>query len=106
MTKKEFNELSDYHRYIGNNKENSMNALFWGWREVEVGGVKYRGFSHCAYSRAPNATKKELEKSLYNFIGGKTDKIDCYIQLVAIKNDKQRFRVPINGRGLYLLPNQ
>ena len=100
MTKKEFRELTDYHKYIGGAKENAVNALFFGWREIEIDGHKYRGFSHCIYARAVNATKKVLEETLYDFLTGKIENTDYYIQLVAIQNDKQRFRVPLSGNGL------
>lgn len=100
MTKKEFKELIDYHKYTGGARENNVNALFFGWREIEVDGQKYRGFSHCVWARAINATKKELEKALYDFLTGKIQDTEYYIQLVVIQNDTQRFRVPLAGSGL------
>ena len=103
ITKKEFKELIDYHKYTGGAKENAVNALFFGWREIEVNGQKYRGFSHCVYTRAVNATKKELEDTLFQFLNGKIEDTPYYIQLTAIENDTQRFRVPLGGNGLYSL---
>ena len=100
MTKKDFKELTDYHQYTGGARENNVNALFFGWREIEIDGQKYRGFSHCVYARAINATKKVLEETLYEFLTGKIKDTPYYIQLVAIQNDKQRFRVPLAGSGL------
>ena len=100
ITKKEFKELISYHQYRGGARENGLNALFFGYREIEIDGVKYRGFSHCVYARAVNATKKVLEETLYDFLTGKIEDTEYYIQLVAIQNDKQRFRVPVGGAGL------
>lgn len=100
MKKKEFKELTSYHQYRGGGRENGINALFFGYREIEIDGVQYRGFSHCVYARAINATKKVLEENLYNYLTDKIEETEYYIQLVAIQNNKQRFKVPITGNGL------
>jgi len=100
MTKKEFKELTSYHQYRGGGRENGVNAIFFGWRVLEVDGQTYRGFSHCVYARAVNATKKVLEDTLYNFLTGKIEDTEYYIQLVAVQNDTQRFKVPIGANGL------
>ena len=100
MTKKDFRELTDYHQYRGGGRENGVNAMFYGYREIEIDGFKYRGFSHCVYARAINATKKQLEDLLYRIVTGKTDYVPWHIQLVQTQNDKQRFRVPISAGGL------
>jgi len=82
MTKKDFRELTSYHQYRGGGRENGVNAMFYGYREIEIDGFKYRGFSHCVYARAINATKKQLEDLLYRIVTGKTDYVPWHIQLV------------------------
>ena len=103
MTKKEFKELTSYHRYRGGSRDNGINALFFGWREIEIDGITYRGFSHCLYGRAVNVTKKELETYLYGIVTGKINyftEVPYYFELTAAPTDKQRFKAPISASGL------
>ena len=96
MTKKEFKELTSDHKYTGRPRENNVNALFFDWKETEEG----RGYKYCVYARALNATKADLEKTLHDFIEGRIQDTDWWIQLVVAQTDEQRFKVPISGSGL------
>lgn len=95
MTKKEFKELTSYHKYTGHPSDNNINALFFDWKSNDEG----TGFKCCVFARACNATKAELEEALFNAV---TKDIDTpwYIQLVVAETDKQRFKVPLCGSGL------
>lgn len=95
MTKKEFKERTSYHKYTGHPSDNNVNALFFGWQSNNEG----TGFKYCVHARACNATKKELEKALFDAV---TKDIDTpwYIQLVVAETDRQRFKVPLCGSGL------
>jgi hypothetical protein len=99
MTKKEFKELTSYHKYTGRPRENNVNALFFDWKETEEG----RGYKYCVYARACNATKAELENALFDIVTNQVDDTPWYIQLVAAPTDRQRFKVPIMGSGLNCL---
>lgn len=96
MTKKEFKELTSYHKYTGRPRENNVNALFFDYKETDEG----RGYKYCVYARATNATKADLEKALYDIVTKQVDDTDWWIQLVAAPTDRQRFRVPLMGSGL------
>lgn len=96
MTKKDFLEYCSYHKYTGRPKENNVNALFFDWQSNDEG----RGYKYCIYARACNATKRDLVNTLYDYVTGKIENTDWWIQLVVAQNDKQRFKVPIMGRGL------
>ena len=99
MTKKEFKELTSYHKYTGRPRENNVNALFFDWKETEEG----RGYKYCVYARACNATKAELENALFDIVTNQVDDTPWYIQLVAAPTDRQRFKVPLMGSGLNYL---
>lgn len=74
MTKKEFLERSDYHKYTGRPKENNINALFFDWKETPEG----RGYKYCVFARAINASKTELVKSLHDFVEGRIEDTEWY----------------------------
>ena len=95
MTKKEFIERSSYHVY-GRRNDSGVVALFYDWKVTDEG----RGFKYCVYARALNSTKKDLTNTLYDFVSGKIEDTDWWIQLVVTQNDSQRFKVPIMGSGL------
>lgn len=99
MTKKEFNSLTGYHKYTGYPSDSNVNALFFDKKETSEG----RGYKYCVFARACNATKKELEKTLYDFITGKIEDSPWYIQLIVASTDAERFKVPLMGSGLYCL---
>lgn len=99
MTKKEFRERIDFHRYTGRPKVANINAIFFDWGE----GEGFRGYKYCIYARAINATKADLVNILYDFINGKIEDVEWYIQLVVAGNDQERFKVPIMGSGLNCL---
>ena len=96
MIRKEFIEKSDFHKYTGRTKENSTNALFFDWKSNDEGN----GYKYCVFARATCATKADLVKTLHDFVEGKIDDTDWWIQLVVAPTDKQRFKVPISGGGL------
>ena len=99
MTKKDFKERIDFHRYTSRQREGNINAIFFDWRD----GEGFRGFKYCIYARAINATKLDLTNMLYDFICGKIEDVEWYIQLVVAFKDQQRFKVPIMGSGLNCL---
>jgi hypothetical protein len=96
MTKKDFIERTSYHKYTGHPSDNNVNALFFDWQSNDEG----HGYKYCVYARALNATKKELEKALFDFVTGVVEDTDWWIQIVVAETDKQRFKVPISGSGL------
>lgn len=96
MTKKEFRELTSYHKYTGRPRENNVNALFFEWKDTPEG----RGFKYCVFARACNATKTDLEKALYDIVTKKAEDTEWYIQLIIAFEDQQRFKVPLMGSGL------
>ena len=95
MTKKEFLEFCDYHKYTGAGRDSGdMNALFFDWKTGD-------GYKYCVYARACNATKQQLVDVLYDFVTDKKQDVDeYYIQLVVAPQDELRFKVPISGSGL------
>jgi hypothetical protein len=95
MTKKDFNELTDYHQY-GKRNDSGVVALFFGWKSTDEG----TGFSHCVYARALNSNKKELTNALFNLVTKNEDVPEYWINCAVIQNDKQRFKVPIGASGL------
>jgi hypothetical protein len=103
MTKKEFLEMVDYHRYRGAGRTTGdLNAVFFEWKHGTTTDNKiFVGYKYCVWARACNATKKELVDALYNFIEGKIEDTPWYIQLTVALTDKQRFKVPMNGSGLH-----
>ena len=103
MTKKEFLEYVDYHRYTGAGRTTGdLNALFYDWKQGTTTDNKiFVGFKYCVWARACNATKKELVDLLYNFITGKIEDTPWYVQLTVALTDRQRFKVPIAGSGLH-----
>jgi hypothetical protein len=99
MTKKEFTERSDYHKYTGAGRNSGdVNALFFDWKQ----GM---GYKWCVYARACNATKQELVKALYDVVTGKREDVEYYIQIVVAPTDEFRFKVPLSGSGLNTLIN-
>ena len=98
MTKKDFLERTSYHKYTGHPSDNNINALFYDWKSYDKGNGQ--GFSTCVFARALNATKKELEDTLYDFVTGKIQDTPWYIQLIVAPTDEQRFKVPLCGSGL------
>ena len=103
MTKKEFIELADYHRYRGAGRDSGdLNALFYDWKQGTTTDNKiFVGYKYCVWARTCNATKKELIDILYNFITGKIEDTPWYIQLTIALTDKQRFKVPVDGNSLH-----
>ena len=103
MTKAEFLERADYHRYTGAGRTTGdLNALFYDWKQGTTTDNKiFVGYKYCVWARACNATKKELVDLLYAFITGKIEDTPWYVQLTVALTDKQRFKVPIAGNGLH-----
>jgi hypothetical protein len=95
LTKKEFKEMISYHPYRGGGSK-GFNALFFDWKT----GDNFNGFKYCIWARTENATKKELEETLYDFITGENEDIPWYIQLIIAPTDELRFKVPLSGNGL------
>jgi hypothetical protein len=97
LTKKDFKEMISYHPYRGGGSR-GFNALFFDWKT----GEKFNGFKYCVWARTENATKKELEGTLYDYITGKITDADIpwYIQLIEAPTDQQRFKVPLSASGL------
>jgi hypothetical protein len=95
MTKKDFNEMTDYHQY-GKRNDSGALALFFGWKSTDEG----TGFSHCVYARTLNSNKKELTDALYNLVVKGEDVPQWWINCAVIQNDKQRFKVPLGSSGL------
>jgi hypothetical protein len=97
MTKKEFKEYCDFHKYTGAGRENDITALFYDWKSNEEG----HGFKYCVYARTQNASRTELLNVLYDFVTGKIEDIqEYYINIFVAQTDKQRFKVPISSSGL------
>lgn len=102
MTKKEFKELASVHRYTGAGRENNITAIFFEWKSGEKDNKIFCGFKYCVYARQVNATTEELLKALYDFVTGKTDDIkEWWINMIFAEDDMQRFKVPLDSRGLY-----
>jgi len=94
MTKKDFIEACDYHKY-GNRNEYGMIALFFDWK----GGENFRGFKYCVYARALKSNKKELINALYDLVFNDKD-TDWWINCRVAVTDEERFKVPIVASGL------
>jgi hypothetical protein len=103
MTKKDFREMASFHDY-GGRKAGSLKAIFYDWKEGDYteNGINksFRGFKFCVFARSENATKKELENVLFDFINGVIEDSPWYIQLIVAETDAQRFKVPIMSSGL------
>jgi hypothetical protein len=106
MTKKSFKEMVSYHPYRGYGTK-GFNALFFDWKSEDINGKYIVGFKYCLWARTENATKKELEDTLYDYITGKiTDnEIPWYMQLAEASIDQQRFKVPLGGKSLNSMVN-
>ena len=112
MTKKDFINNIKFVKYTGSNKDANVNAIFFDHQVVRdetkdsdpLFGkpIIGRGFKYCFYSRAINATKKQLIDYLYGYVTEKTNIYDIpyYVQTVIAQTDEQRFRVPLMGSGL------
>ena len=96
MNKKEFVELTSYHRYEGRPRENNVNALFFEWKSNDEGV----GFKYCLFARACNATKRELVDTLYNYFRGRITEVDWWLNLVIAPSEQHRFKVPLISSGL------
>ena len=102
MTKKEFKELTSYHKY-GRSRDTSTNALYFDWKSGNSPEGYINGFKYCVFSRATSATKADLEKVLYDFVSGRIEDTPYYIQLIVAETDEQRFKVPSSASGLNAL---
>ena len=101
MTKAEFLERADYHKYTAGRTTGDLNALFYDQKSGSTPDNKsFVGFKYCVWARACNATKKQLVDLLYDFIQGKIEDTPWYVQLTVALTDTQRFKVPISG-GLH-----
>jgi len=98
MTKKEFKELASVHQY-GKRSKGGITAIFFDWKDDEKG----RGFKYCVYTRMVNATQNKLLNMLHDFIEGRIEDTDWYVQLIIAPTDEQRFKVPIMSSGLCTL---
>ncbi len=98
--------MASYHQYRGYGSK-GFNAMFFDWKQGETGSKFFIGFKYCLWARTENATKKELEDNLYDYITGKiTDNdIPWYMQLIEASIDQQRFKVPLSGNGLNSMVN-
>jgi TATA-box binding protein (TBP) (component of TFIID and TFIIIB) len=103
MTKKDFKKQISYHEYVGTYKPDNINAIFFDLKEGKVDGVIFRGFKYCIYARAILANKGKLTNVLYDFIEGKIQDTEYYIQLIVATEDLHRFKVPISGNDLYTI---
>ena len=92
MSKKEFRELCDYHKYTGSGRENNISAIFFD--------RNHNGNKYCVYARTSVAGKEALINELWDFVTGKIEDTVWYIQLVVAFTDEQRFKIPICGSGL------
>lgn len=95
MTKKEFNEMTSYHKY-GN--RNGLIAMFFGWKQTEEG----TGYKFAVFARACNSNKKELTNALYDLVENDAD-TPWWINCAIAPTDKQRFKVPLMSSGLIKL---
>ena len=97
FSKKEFLEMTDYHKMTGNGRENDLSGLFFDWKTGDIDGKVFGGFKYCVWGRTSLTGKKKLEDQLYDFLTGKIQDTEYYIQLIVAETDMQRFKVPIGG---------
>jgi len=97
MTKKEFISRSQYHKMTGAGRENDLSAVYFDWKTGDIEGKYFGGYKYCVWGRTCLTGRKVLENALYDFITGKIEDTEYYIQLVVAETDMQRFKVPIGG---------
>jgi hypothetical protein len=100
ITKKEFIAECDYHKMTGAGRENDLSAVYFDWKQGNINNKYFVGYKYCVWGRTCLTGKKILIDQLYNFLTGKTENTEYYIQLVVAENDLQRFKLPITGNAL------
>jgi hypothetical protein len=97
FSKKEFLERASYHKLTARPRENSLSAVFFDWKTGDIDNKYFAGYKYCVWGRTCLTGKKLLEDQLYDFLTGKIEDTEYYVQLVIAETDLQRFKVPISG---------
>ena len=97
FSKKEFLEMASYQKMTARNREDNLSAVFFDWKTGDIDNKYFCGYKYCVWGRTSMTGKKKLEDQLYDFLTGKIQDTEYYIQLIVAESDLQRFKVPIGG---------
>jgi hypothetical protein len=88
MTKKDFKERCDFHRYTGGRERH--NVIFFDWKVTDEG----RGFKFAVAASTENSTKKDLFDAFFEWV---TKEIEpsYWVRYKYAETDANRFKVPL-----------